>query len=425
MSGLSRRQFITGGAVAALGGTLALTGCASPSGNASATPKGEGASTSAVGSGMGKHGTFTIEVTVTDGKIDRIIALDSRETPGMGDVAIEKISNAIVENQTLNVDTVSGATLTSIAFIGAVSDALDQIGEKSSEWKKRDKAPYTFETTLPQTADVVVIGGGGAGFAAAITAANEGKNVILMEKMGVYGGDTALSGGEMAAPGNWIQVQEGIADSPADLAKDMLIGGDEKGDPELVQVIAEGALDSSEWLTFEAGVSWKHDLMQFGGHTIKRSIIPITHSGSEMTSKLTKRAQEIKTLTIIDNTKATELVTDSAGAITGVKAQNTVSGDEATVACKAIVMAAGGFGSNIDMRVKYNPEMDDSILSTDSVGATGDGIVMAEKIGANLIDMEYIQTYPVCDPENGALLYVGDMRLESRAIMINKEGVRF
>ena len=270
----------------------------------------------------------------------------------------------------------------------------------------------------------MVVGGGGAGFAAAITAANAGKSVVLLEKMGVFGGDTALSGGEMAAPGNWIQVQEGIADSPDALAKDMLEGGDNAGDPALVQIIAEGALDSSQWLTFEGGISWKHDLMQFGGHNTKRSIIPITHSGSEMTTKLTKRAGEIDTLTLAKNSPAVELV-KSGDAITGVKVKNTVTGKESTIACKAVVLASGGFGSNIDMRVKYNPAMDDSILSTDSVGATGDGITMGEAAGANLIDMQYIQTYPVCDPETGSLLYVGDVRLESRAIMVNKEGDRF
>ncbi len=423
MTGLSRRKFLAGGAIAAVGSTLALAGCA-PSGKKESSGSSAAGSTAGVGSGMGKHGTFNVEVMVTDGKLDRITVLDSRETPGMGDVAMDRLSKLMVDNQTLNVDTVSGATLSSMAFISAVSTALDQAGQKSNDWKKRDKAEYVSEVKLPSSTDVVVIGAGGAGFAAAITAANEGKNVVLMEKMGICGGDTALSGGEMAAPGNWIQKQMGIADSPENLVKDMLKGGDDKGDPALVQVIAEGALDSSEWLTFEGGVSWKHDLMQFGGHTTKRSIIPITHSGSEMTSKLTKRVNGIDEITLVENTEAIELIKGANG-ITGVKAKNNVTGEETTVNCKAVVMAAGGFGSNLEMRKKYNPEMDESILSTDSVGATGDGIVMGEKVGANLIDMQYIQTYPVCDPENGALLYVGDMRLEDRAIMINKEGVRF
>ena len=424
MERFSRRQFITGGAVAALGGTLALAGCA-PSGSSNAKgSNGAGSGSSAgIGSGMGKHGQFDVEVMVTDGNLDRITVLNSRETPGMGDVAMEELTQLIVDNQTLNVDTVSGATLSSMAFIGAVSDALDQAGQKSSDWRKRDKVTPA-QTELPASADVVVVGGGGAGFAAAITAANAGKSVVLLEKMGVFGGDTALSGGEMAAPGNWIQVQEGIADSPDALAKDMLEGGDNAGDPALVQIIAEGALDSSQWLTFEGGISWKHDLMQFGGHNTKRSIIPITHSGSEMTTKLTKRAGEIDTLTLAKNSPAVELV-KSGDAITGVKVKNTVTGKESTIACKAVVLASGGFGSNIDMRVKYNPAMDDSILSTDSVGATGDGITMGEAAGANLIDMQYIQTYPTCDMQTGALLYVGNMRLENRAICINKEGDRF
>lgn len=424
MERFSRRQFITGGAVAALGGTLALAGCA-PSGSSNAKgSNGAGSGSSAgIGSGMGKHGQFDVEVMVTDGNLDRITVLNSRETPGMGDVAMEELTQLIVDNQTLNVDTVSGATLSSMAFIGAVSDALDQAGQKSSDWRKRDKVTPA-QTELPASADVVVVGGGGAGFAAAITAANAGKSVVLLEKMGVFGGDTALSGGEMAAPGNWIQVQEGIADSPDALAKDMLEGGDNAGDPALVQIIAEGALDSSQWLTFEGGISWKHDLMQFGGHNTKRSIIPITHSGSEMTTKLTKRAGEIDTLTLAKNSPAVELV-KSGDAITGVKVKNTVTGKESTIACKAVVLASGGFGSNIDMRVKYNPAMDDSILSTDSVGATGDGITMGEAAGANLIDMQYIQTYPTCDTQTGALLYVGNMRLENRAICINKEGDRF
>lgn len=118
-------------------------------------------------------------------------------------------------------------------------------------------------------------------------------------------------------PGNWIQVTQGIEDSPENLVSDMLVGGDNKGDPELVAIIANGALDSANWLTYEGGVSWKHDLMQFGGHNIKRSIIPITHSGSEMTTKLTNRVNGMDDIVLVDNTKAVELVTDDAGARNG------------------------------------------------------------------------------------------------------------
>lgn len=422
MKDLSRRSFITAGALAAVGSAAALAGCAPKSGSKTANAGSDGAW---VGHGIGKHGDMDIEVVTEGGSITRINVLKSRETQGMGDVAIDELSQLIVDNQTLNVDTISGATLTSMAFLTAVSDALDQSGAQSSNWKKRDHAQLKSNQDIPSQADVVVIGAGGAGFAAAITAANAGKKVVLLEKLGVVGGDTSLSGGEMAVPGNWIQVTDGVADSPALLAADMLKGGDNVGDPALVDVIAQGALDSSQWLTFEGGVSWEHDLLFFGGHSVKRSIIPRGHTGSEMIVKLAARADEIDNLTVIRNMRVTSLSTDAAGAVSGVTAENQITKETATITARAIVLASGGFGSNVDMRVKYNPDMDSKILSTDSVGATGDGLTMASAIGADLIDMEYIQTYPTCDPETGALLYVDDMRLESRAIMVNKEGVRF
>lgn len=424
MEKISRRSFITGSAVAALGGAAALAGCA-PSGS-SASKSGSAAADGAwVGSGIGKHGDMQIEVVTKDGKIDHINVLKSRETQGMGDAAIDQMSKLIVDNQTLNVDTVSGATLSSMAFLTAVGNALDQSGAKSADWKKRSHAALAEDEKMPTSADVIVVGAGGAGFAAAITAANAGKKVILLEKLGVVGGDTSLSGGEMAVPGNWIQLKKGVSDSPEQLAADMLKGGDNVGDPALVDVIANGTLDSSQWLTFEGGVSWEHDLLFFGGHSVKRSIIPKGHTGSEMIVKLTRRASKIDNLTVVKNMRATDLVKDASGHVTSVKAESQLTGTSYTFAGKAVVLASGGFGSNVDMRVKYNADMDSKILSTDSVGAQGDGLTMASAIGANLIDMKYIQTYPTCDPETGALLYVDDMRLESLAIMVNKEGKRF
>ena len=147
---------------------------------------------------MGKHGNFDIEVVMKEGAIERINVLESNETLGLGDVAMDTMSKLIVDNQTLNVDAVSGASLTSMAFISAVSDAIDASGAKASEWKKRDHAAVAVDDKMPTEADLIVVGSGGAGFTAAITAARAGKKVIFLEKLGVRGGSTALSGGEMA-----------------------------------------------------------------------------------------------------------------------------------------------------------------------------------------------------------------------------------
>ncbi len=420
-AGISRRNFIAGAAVTALGAAaLGVTGC----GSGSAASSAQGTAVEAyTGSGMGKHGELTVQVLMDDKTVTDITVTSSRELPGLGDVAMSKLGELIIDNQTLNLDAVTGATLSSSAFLGAVGDALTQAGEDSDVWSSRNHVTTAAASDIPSQADVIVVGGGGAGMAAAITAANAGKSVVLLEKMGVVGGDTALSGGEMAVPNNWIQQQEGISDSVALLEADMLTGGDNVGDPALVSIIANGTYDSSQWLTFEGGVSWEPDLLHFGGHSVKRSIIPTNHTGSSMTTKLHTRCEKLK-VTYLDDMKVTDLVV-SGGVVTGVKATSMLDGSEYSFAAGAVVLATGGFGSNVDMRVKYNPDMDGSILSTDSVGATGDGITMAEAIGANLIDMQYIQTYPTCDPATGALLYVADVRLEDAEIMINKEGNRF
>ena len=425
MSNLSRRNFITGGAIAALGGTLALAGCA-PKGEAAAASgvTGEGAQ-SWTGTSNGKGGELSVEVITEGDAIARINILKSRESYGVGTAGIDILSDLIVEHQTLNVDTVSGATVSSMAFLSAVSDAIDASGMKASEWKKRDKAVPQAPERLETDVDVVVVGAGGAGYAAALTVAEAGKKVVLLEKLGITGGDTILSGGAMAVPGNWFQVKEGIDDSVEKMAEDMIVGGDNVGDPELVNVICQGAYNAMEWLIFEGGVAWQPYQRFFGGHSVSRSLIPEGNEGSGIICKLDKRAEALKTLTVCRNTKADELVTDASGAVVGLKATNTATGETYDFTSKAVILAAGGFGSNVEMRMKYNPEMDEKILSTDSVGATGDGHLMAEKIGANLIDMQYIQTYPTCDTQTGALLYVGNMRLENRAICINKEGDRF
>ncbi len=440
MESATRRQFVSG--VAALGAAGVLASGAGvalaeeaasseadageASGEVAASEDGVPAGgTATVGTGMGKHGNVHVEVVTDGGKIVRITVLDSRETSGLGDVAMEKLGKLIVDNQTLNVDSVSGATLSSAAFTMAVADALDKAGEDSAEWEKRDHVSEAAHENVPDQVDVVVVGAGGAGFAAAITAANAGKNVLLLEKLGTYGGSTALSGGEFAAPGNWVQQQDpSIEDSPEKLAEDMLVGGGNLGDPDLVNVIANGALDASQWLTFEAGVSWEHDMLFFGGHSVERSIIPTGHTGSEITTKLTTRASNIANLTVLDNMQVTELITTD-GAVSGVKAQSTTAGDEYTINCGAVVLTCGGFGANVEMRAQYNPDMGEQFKSTDSVGAQGEGITMAQAIGADVVNMDLIQTYPTCDIETGALLYVGDMRLDDRAIMINKEGKRF
>lgn len=369
--------------------------------------------------GMGK---VAVELTMKDGEIADITVDASGETQGLGDKAIEQMKDAMIAQNKIDVDTVAGATISSTALLEAVKDAFSKTGAEASALVAKEAAPAESTMESSYDADVVVVGAGGAGLSAAITAAEAGAKVIVLEKMNNVGGNTMISGGEMAVPGNWLQKAEGIEDSVERFEEDMLKGGDNEADPALVHVIAENALATAEWLRDDVKVEFEDYMLFFGGHSVKRSLVPNGATGVELIEKLTAKA-EAAGVEIYTNTPAKQLLTED-GKVVGVKAEN--NGKEITFNAKGgVILATGGFGSNIEMRVASNPAMDEKILSTNSVGSTGDGITMARELGAQTVDMEYIQTYPTCDPETGKLLYVGDVRLEGRALLVNKEGKRF
>ncbi len=401
---------------------LGMTGCGQAQ-----TPESTDEQTSEVkdgtyeGTGVGRGGNIVVELTISNGKISDINVKEHHETSGLSD-AMDIMKSDMIATNSIDVDSVSGATITSAGFRTAVKDAFAKTGADSSALVstgtvEREKRESEY------TADVIVVGAGGAGLSAAITAADNGADVIVLEKMPMPGGNTLISGGEYAAPGNWIQVKEGIEDSTEQFYNDILAGGDYENDPSLVRILAENALDGANWLKDYIGMEFEDNMLFFGGHSVERSLVPKNASGYEMISKLTAKLNE-KNIPLHKNTAATELIQNQDGKVTGVKAQY---GDQTITynANKAVIMATGGFGANLDMRVKYNKDMDDSILSTNTVGSTGDGITMAEKIGAQLVDMGFIQTYPTCDTQSGSLLYVGDVRMEGRSILVNKEGHRF
>lgn len=372
------------------------------------------------GQGTGKGGTIKVELTIKDSQITDIKVLEHQETPGYAD-AMDKLRETMIATNQIDVDMVSGATLSSTGFLEAVNNAFEKTGA-ASDLLAAKAAAASEEKADHYDADVIVVGAGGAGLSAAITAAENGADVIVVEKMNNTGGNTLISGGEMAAPGNWLQEGEGIDDSTDQFYQDILAGGDNENDPELVRVLADNALEAAIWLRDDVNVQFEDYMLFFGGHSVKRSLVPLNASGVELIQKLQAKAEALG-VEIHTNTAAVELV-QTDGKVTAVKAQS--DGQDITYnASKGVILATGGFGSNLEMRIANNPQMDEKILSTNSVGSTGDGITMAEALGAQTVDMQYIQTYPTCDPETGTLLYVGDVRLEGRAILVNLEGKRF
>ena len=378
----------------------------------------------AEGTGVGKHGDITVAVTFDAGKIQDIKIVKNAENPILAKKVFTDLKDQVVALSSTDVDLVSGATFSAKGFIDAVNDAAKKAGVTLAKADK--KALKKAARELPKTSnyDVVVIGAGGAGFSAAITARNAGANVVLLEKMPAVGGNSLISGAEMNVARNWVQPKLGINDDSPELhAQDTFKGGDGKGDMKVINVMTHEALDAAKWCRDYLGVRFEDDnLFFFGGHSRKRALIPVGHTGTEFIAKFQAKADELG-IPVITNMKAEELIKDKDGRVVGVKA--TMDGSEYTFNAKGgVVLATGGFGANPEMVKKYNPKIDERFKTTDAPGTTGEALYMAERAGAQLVNMGYIQTYPICDPISGAIELIADARFDG-AIMLNQEGKRF
>ena len=374
------------------------------------------------GEGAGRDGAVKVAVTFDNGKITDIKVLEQNENPLLGKKVFTTLKDNIVATNSVDVDVISGATVTSRGLLGAVADAAKKAGVTLSKADK--KLIRKIEKNIPSESkyDVVVVGAGGAGFAAAIEAKRAGASVVMLEKMPQVGGNSLISGAEMNVPCNWVQKKLGIKDSIELYEKDTYLGGDKKGDPAVIKVLAENALDAAEWGRDYLGVEFEPDnLFFFGGMSVKRALIPKGQTGYEWISKMQKKAEELG-IPIITDMKAEELIMKD-GRVVGVKA--TMDGKNYDFYGKGgVVLATGGFGANAKMVAKYNPKIDERFKSTDSPGSTGEALYMAERAGAELVNMSYIQTYPICDPISGAIELIADSRFDG-AIMLNQEGKRF
>lgn len=376
------------------------------------------------GTGVGKHGDVTVAVTFDNGKIQDIKVLKEKENPVLAQKVYKDLRSDIIASNSTDLDDISGATFSSKGLKQAVEDAAKNAGIKLSKGDK--KAIKKVEKALPKVNnyDVVVVGAGGAGFSAAITAKNAGANVVLLEKMPAVGGNSLISGAEMNVAKNWVQPKLGINDDSPELhAQDTFKGGDKKGDMKVINVMTHNALDAAKWCKDYIGVNFEPDnLFFFGGHSRKRALIPEGHTGTEFISKFMHKAEELG-IPVITNMKMVDLIKNAEGRVVGVKAE--MNGQEYTFNAKGgVVLATGGFGANAQMVKKYNPKIDERFKTTDAPGSTGEALYMAEKAGAQLVNMGYIQTYPICDPISGVIELIADARFDG-ALMLNQDAKRF
>ncbi len=440
--------------------TAAETTAAEPAGDGTYKP---GTYTA---SAQGNNGPVELSVTFSEDAITEITIGEHAETQGLSDPAFEKIPAAIVQYQSLGVDTISGATYTSNAILDAVADCVAQAGGDAEALRAVavEGGEDTEGAVLADSeVDVLVIGGGGAGLSAALSASQGGASVILVEKLSALGGNTFRCGGAFntADPERQkdIQMTEALSsavekvlahedvsedhaklkaevqkqwdeykasgstalfDTPEWHALQSIDAGDYEGNVELVRTLTSNTLDTLNWLT-DNGVEWTDQVSTVVGALWNRSHQTPNNSGADIIAALEQNTTASGVEIYLD-TKAEELIVED-GRVAGAVITNS-AGDKVTVkAGKGVIMATGGFSANVEMRVKYNKQWEDigeSLATNNSPGATGDGIVMGEAVGANLVGMGWIQLMPLNGVSGGGISgYVNS------SLYCNKEGKRF
>lgn len=274
--------------------------------------------------------------------------------------------------------------------------------------------------TNSKSADIVVIGAGGAGMSAAIQAVQNGAtNVVIVEKTGMAGGNTTRSTGGLNASETTFQERDKIEDSNQLFIDDTMKGGKNINNPELVKYMAENSAEALYWVNDMGADLTVVGL--FGGASVKRIHRPSdTSAVGPVLVKTLLSVVEKNNIPVLYNTKAEEIITDANGAVSGVKV--TDAEGTYTINCKAVIIATGGFGANSEMVEKLNPNLK-GFGTTNVAAATGDGITMGTAIGAATVDMEQIQTHPTVHPETQTM-YTEAVR-GNGAIIVNKEGARF
>ena len=268
--------------------------------------------------------------------------------------------------------------------------------------KNPSVAPFTWDESV----DIVIVGSGFAGLAAAIEAHDAGSSVKIIEKMDKPGGNSWINGGQVATAGSALQKKQGIVDSPDLMFSDMMKAGLQLNYPHLARAVAEQSNAAVEWTMKRLGAEFKEHINTMGGHSVPRVLQTANGHGSEIVSKQVDALK--KDGVVIElKTRLTRLVQDSTGRVVGIEVRKGCeygvleSGTRKTIrAMKGVILASGGFSGDIRFRTTQAPELDGSFKTTNHPGANSEGLIAALRIGASPVQLDQIQLLPLTSPDD-------------------------
>lgn len=404
-----------------------LAGCGSSSSSTAASGSVAG---TYEGTGKGRNGVIVVAVTLDDNAaITNIEVKEQQETAGVGDVAFDQMIPQMVENNTIAVDAVASATLTSNGLLEAVRAALTAAGVNPDDYNGEvaaTKGEDTYNVADPERQKQLTM-----------TADNcKEVEAALAEKTDdpAY---QALIDATRADYEKW-QAEDGktLFDSPNWHALQTYIGGGSIDNIELIETYANGAVDALDWLENTIGVPFKNDyiFMAIGGKWARgHQVDLIAATGKESDNggriyieKLQQYAEKMGT-TIETNAKVTTLTVDDNGTVNGCIAERT-DGSTITVNAKSVILATGGYAASSDLVYKYSNGAITTKLTSCAATSTGDGLALAENVGGSLINLDQIQVHPLGDPidDCGCVSeFVGNWLSATEYMFVNKEGKRF
>jgi fumarate reductase flavoprotein subunit len=369
---------------------------------------------------------FKVAVTLEANRISDIKIVQSNETPGIAEAAIALVPPAIIKYQSTAVDIVTGATMTSGAIIAAVGNAISAAGGRPADfavpvdYHYEDKilsraaitqaagtprGPDTAPINWDETYDIVVVGGGYAGLAAAYAAATNGASTVVIDKMPFLGGNSQINGGQYATytskvAADYYRRNNVPPDTAEQHIQDTLKGGDYLSRLDMVKNMVYGGPYFFD-LLIDNGLELRPSIVRPGGHYGYRTY-GTTNSQGDKIVEVQKKMIADAGVKVELNTKLVRIYREGwqSGRVVGIAVQ-TLNGIKFIKANKALILASGGFGANVPMRSAQVPTLTSDIPTTNNVSATGEGIIYAEEIGAVTMQMDQIQLYPFASPNTG------------------------